>query len=76
LPTLKIEYLLPSIEVPLLVIQGRDDQYGSEIQDNTKVSKSGGVANSVMIENCAHTPHLKAGKVVLDYMCTFIARIS
>jgi pimeloyl-ACP methyl ester carboxylesterase len=48
-----IEYLLPSIDVPLLVIQGRDDQFGTVEQVNTITSKFGGTVNSKIIDNCA-----------------------
>lgn len=70
-----IEYLLPSIEVPVFVLQGRNDQYGTEDQVNTIVSKSGGAAYSAIIENAAHAPHLEAEQEVLDAMSAFIARI-
>ncbi len=70
-----IEYLLPSIEVPLLVIQGRDDQYGSEKQVDAIVSQSGGFAHAEIIEQCAHTPHLEAEQDVLHLMCAHIARM-
>lgn len=70
-----IEYLLPSIAVPLLVIQGQDDQYASMAQVNAIVSGAGKVASSRMVEHCAHTPHLEAKQEVLDCMNDHIARI-
>ena len=71
-----IEYLLPSIVAPLLVIQGADDQYGSEKQVNAIVAQSMGAADSMIVEDCAHTPHLEAEKVMLESMSQFIAQIS
>ena len=70
-----IEYLMPSIEVPLMVIQGTDDQYGSADQVNSIVSKSSGNAQVEMIEGCGHAPHLEAQPVVLELMSNFIAQI-
>jgi len=70
-----IEYLLPSIEVPLLVIQGAKDRYGSIDQVNAIVSQSSGHAQSEMIENCGHAPHLEAQPVTLALMSAFIAQI-
>jgi pimeloyl-ACP methyl ester carboxylesterase len=70
-----IEYLLPSIEVPLLAIQGINDQYGSADQVHSIVSKSSGKAQLEMIENCGHAPHLEAQLVVLELMSSFIAQI-
>lgn len=71
-----IEYLLPSIAVPLLVIQGADDQYGSIDQVNSIVSKSTGFALSEIVENCGHVPHLEARSVIIKLMSDFIIKIA
>lgn len=70
-----IEYLLPSIEVPMLIIQGRDDQYGSENQVHAIAQGAGGSVHTEIIDNCSHAPHLEAQEETVDIMCTFIARI-
>ncbi|MCF7975085.1 MAG: alpha/beta hydrolase [Phycisphaerae bacterium] len=70
-----IEYLLPSIEVPLLAIQGVNDLYGSIDQVNAIVSKSSGHAQFKMVENCGHAPHLEAQPITLALMSDFIAQI-
>jgi pimeloyl-ACP methyl ester carboxylesterase len=70
-----IEYLLPSIEVPLLVIQGTDDQYGSVDQVNSIVSKSSSSAQLEMVENCSHVPHLEAKPIILELMSDFVVQI-
>jgi len=70
-----IEYLLPSITCPMLIIQGVDDPYGSEDQVNSILSKSWGPAESFLIENCGHTPHLEQPEIVLEKMSGFIEKI-
>jgi pimeloyl-ACP methyl ester carboxylesterase len=70
-----IEYLLPSIEVPLLVLQGRDDQYGTPAQVETIVTKSGGPATPLLLEGCAHAPHLEFPALTLDLMACFVNRV-
>ncbi len=70
-----IEYLLPSIEVPVLVIQGGDDQYGSTDQVKSIVSRTSGYAQPKIVENCAHVPHLEAQPVVLGLMSDFVAQV-
>ncbi len=70
-----IEYLLPSIEVPLLAMQGSNDQYASIEQANTIASKSSGYSRLEIIDNCAHIPHLEAQPVALKLMSNFIAQI-
>ncbi len=67
-----IEYLLPSINCPLLVIQGCDDQYGSERQVRTICAQSRSKAESVLVPNCAHSPHAEQRQSVLQYMSDFI----
>jgi pimeloyl-ACP methyl ester carboxylesterase len=67
-----IEYLLPSIECPLLVIQGCQDQYGSSRQVESIVSKSAGNATAVLVEDCGHSPHQEQTEKVLQIMSDFI----
>ena len=67
-----IEYLLPSIDVPMLVIQGGNDQYGSTEQVKSIASKTSGYAHMEIVENCSHVPHLEAQPVVVELMSKFI----
>ncbi|MCP4338560.1 MAG: alpha/beta hydrolase [Desulfobulbaceae bacterium] len=71
-----IEYLLPSLEVPILAIQGGNDQYGSTEQVKSIASKTSGYTQMKMLENCSHVPHIEAQPVVVDLMTDFIARLS
>jgi pimeloyl-ACP methyl ester carboxylesterase len=70
-----IEYLLPSIACPLLVLQGSDDQYGTGRQVETIVAKSSGQARSVIVDKCGHAPHQeqpeKVLQIVTDYLGQF-----
>ncbi len=70
-----IEYLLPSIECPMLVIQGRADQYGTERQVEVIVSKVSGRAESVLLDNCGHSPHGEMPEAVLGVMTGFVRQI-
>ena len=70
-----IEYLLPSIKAPLLVIQGDNDQYGSPAQVKSIVCKSSGRTQFELIENCGHAPHLEAQPIVLKLMSEFVEQI-
>ncbi|WP_136809853.1 alpha/beta fold hydrolase [Desulfosediminicola flagellatus] len=71
-----IDELLPRLQVPLLVLQGADDQYGTKKQVNTIVSSASGEAWGEMVPNCGHTPHLEAQPFVLDRMAQFIRQIT
>lgn len=70
-----IEYLLPSIECPAMVIQGLDDQYGTMDQVDAIVSKIGGHVEKVMIDNCGHAPHLQHPRKVQKLVEKFIRRV-
>lgn len=66
-----IEYTLPSIECPVLAMQGRDDQYGSVAQLDAIASR---VVNGrkLVVDDCSHSPHLEQIDAVIDYMAEFI----
>lgn len=70
-----IESFLGSIKVPVLLIQGKDDQYGSPSQVEAIVSGVSGLAEPLLIEKCGHIPHHEARDKVLDAMSCFIGKI-
>lgn len=71
-----IEYLLPCIEAPVLVLHGDRDQYGSTDQARSVASKTSGLVRLEIIKDCAHIPHFEAQSVVLDFMSDFIAQVT
>ena len=70
-----VEYLLPSIDAPLLVIQGKNDQYGSFDQPKSISSKTAGTAQMEIVDNCAHIPHLEAQPQIITLMSEFISKV-
>ena len=68
-----IEYLLPSIECPVLVLQGTEDQYGTVAQVESVASKTLD-AQKAMVEQCGHAPHQERTDVVLQLMKEFLER--
>jgi len=70
-----IEYLLPSICCPLLVLQGTEDQYGTERQVEAIVAGAVGETKLCMVEGCGHTPHLERQEAVLARMAEFVLRV-
>ena len=70
-----IEYLLPSIECPVLVIQGIGDQYGSYDQVTSIASGISGKPQTAMIPDCGHVPHIEAADAVLETMHNFLMTI-
>jgi pimeloyl-ACP methyl ester carboxylesterase len=68
-----IEEYLPDIACPLLVIQGKDDEYGTPAQVEAIVCKVRGPSRSMLIDDCGHVPHLQARERVFSEMVNFIS---
>ena len=71
-----IEYLLPSIAVPMLVIHGNNDQYGLIDQAECITSHSAGHVQLEIIADCAHTPHAEVQPLAEKLMTDFIAQVT
>jgi len=71
-----MEHMLPQITAPLLVIQGIDDEYGTQHQVQSIVENSTGPATPMMVPNCAHVPHFQARNEVSQSMIKFIKKIA
>jgi pimeloyl-ACP methyl ester carboxylesterase len=67
-----IEEYLPRITCPLLVIQGAKDEYGTGAQVEAIVKGAASKAESVIIPDCGHVPHLQARETALSEMSRFI----
>ena len=70
-----IESYLPAIQVPLLAIQGEDDQYGTQAQIETIVRQVGAETDTVILSDCGHSPHRDQEEAVLAALDVFIQRI-
>ena len=70
-----IETCLGRIQCPALVIQGREDQYGSERQVRAIVSGIGSRATPLMMSGCGHVPHREAPKRVREAIVEFSATL-
>ena len=66
-----IEHLLPKITCPSLIMQGEDDEYGTDAQVDSIVRQVSGPAMRLMIPGCAHIPHHQARDRVLDEISRF-----
>jgi pimeloyl-ACP methyl ester carboxylesterase len=66
-----IEYLLPSIECPILAVQGAEDQYGTVAQVDAIATKAPDTQKA-MVAACGHVPHKERTDVVLKLMADFL----
>jgi pimeloyl-ACP methyl ester carboxylesterase len=66
-----IEYLLPSIDCPVLAVQGSGDQYGSQAQLDT-IERGVPGARQQVLPGCGHSPHLDQPEATAQAMAGFI----
>ncbi len=67
-----LEAFLPGIEVPALILQGANDQYGSPFQVAAIVAGIGCYAKSALIPDCGHAPHLEQPEVTIALIREFL----
>lgn len=70
-----LEAYLPTITVPLLVIQGENDEYGTSAQVEAIARQAGTGAKVLFLPNCGHAPHREQEAMTLEAMTHFIKRL-
>ncbi len=66
---------LPGIVCPVLVVQGDRDEYGTLAQVNMVAVGVSGPAETLVVPDCRHVPHLDAPDIVLPAIARFVARL-
>jgi pimeloyl-ACP methyl ester carboxylesterase len=67
-----LETYLPKIEVPVLLIQGKDDKYGTIRQLETIKKHLPGGAELVLLHDCGHSPFLDRPAETLQAIAGFL----
>jgi pimeloyl-ACP methyl ester carboxylesterase len=67
---------LPAITCPLLLLQGADDEYGSEAQLEAIAERVGGPVECALVDNARHSPFRDAREETLKRITRFLARVS
>lgn len=70
-----IEEYLPGVQVPTLIIQGRDDPYGTERQVDAIEAGVHGPACRLMLPRCGHSPHRDQPEATLEAVGSFVVRL-
>lgn len=66
---------LRAVRCPVLVIQGRDDDFGTLDQVDAIAANVTGPAETVVLDNCGHIPHKEKPRHVLTAAARFIERL-
>ncbi len=70
-----IERYLKAITVPSLLIQGRDDEYGSLAQLEAITAQVSGPVQTLVLDACGHSPQKDQTAAVLDAITIFMAQL-
>ena len=68
----RIDEYLPYIRLPVLLVQGEADQYGTVAQVQAAEALAYGPVRAVMVAGARHAPHLDAPELVLDALQGFL----
>jgi pimeloyl-ACP methyl ester carboxylesterase len=68
-----IESSLPRIAAPILVIQGRDDEYGTPAQV-AAIERQAPRVETLLLDHCGHAPHKDQPQATLQAMTAFLHR--
>ena len=68
-----IEDALPGIRTPLLVVQGRDDPYGTLRQVEAIAGGVGGPRETLVLDGCGHSPHRDRARTTTRAIARFVA---
>lgn len=66
-----IEHFIPKIKVPILIVQGEFDEFGSMNQVNA-FDKAKVHVEKLIVKDAAHTAHKENKSLVFDTICTFV----
>jgi pimeloyl-ACP methyl ester carboxylesterase len=67
-----IEDLIGRIDRPMLLIQGRDDEYGTLAQLDRIEARAKGPASRLVLDSCGHSPHRDQEAAVIDAIDAFV----
>lgn len=67
-----IEEYLPGVSVPVLVVQGEQDEYGTLLQVRAVEEGCRGPVRSLVLHGCGHSPHRDRPERVLEAVTSFV----
>ena len=67
-----LEEYLPRIACPVLLVQGENDEYGTQRQLEAIASQVTGPVEQLVLPRCGHSPHRDQRERVVDAMAAFV----
>ena len=69
-----LEEFLPAIAQPVLIVQGRDDEYGT-VKQVEAIEAGAKDVRSVLLDQCGHSPHRDQPEKTLQAMAEFVKAV-
>jgi pimeloyl-ACP methyl ester carboxylesterase len=70
-----LEEYLAAVTVPVLILQGQDDEYGTWRQVEAIERQAGGPVEAIALAGCGHSPHRDQTERTLQAMAEFVGRL-
>jgi pimeloyl-ACP methyl ester carboxylesterase len=70
-----IENYLPAVTCATLVIQGREDEYGTVAQVDAIRAGVAGTVETLLLDGCGHSPHIDQPEAVETAAVAFLKRL-
>jgi pimeloyl-ACP methyl ester carboxylesterase len=71
----RLDDRLAHVRVPILIVQGADDQYGTTAQIDLAHRETYCPVEALVLENCRHSPHLDQPEATLAAIAEFAHRL-
>ena len=71
----RIDDFVAHIRVPILIVQGRDDQYGTLAQVELAERDAYSPVDAVILDRCGHSPQIDQPEATLDAIAEFVHRV-
>jgi pimeloyl-ACP methyl ester carboxylesterase len=71
----RLDERLAHVRVPMLIVQGAEDQYGTLAQLARAEQETYCPVETVVLENCRHSPHIEQPDATLDAVAEFAYRV-
>jgi len=68
--------VIDHLRIPVLAIQGRDDQYGTLAQIDEITERAYAPVDTLVLDDCKHAPFFDQPKKVLDAIAEYCARLN
>jgi pimeloyl-ACP methyl ester carboxylesterase len=70
-----IEEYLAGVNVPIFILQGEEDEYGTWKQVEAIERQAGGPVAAIALADCGHSPHREQPERTLQAMAEFVERL-